>query len=121
MDASEQAGLFSAVLTAFNVQSYTLLTPDPQDRLLGTLQQISAQLGSFSVNPSPVGVNQAYEIIWDYVEGEAPDDFFGIEVQGEGGYLQWFGWYNSSGSTSAPGPPSIGYAFLIMLGRPRLI
>ncbi|KAI0698824.1 hypothetical protein C8Q76DRAFT_633950, partial [Earliella scabrosa] len=48
------AGLFSAVLTAFNVQSYTLLTPDPQDRLLDTLQQISAQLGSlsFSVNPS---------------------------------------------------------------------
>ncbi|KAI0698852.1 hypothetical protein C8Q76DRAFT_248362 [Earliella scabrosa] len=46
------AGLFSAVLTAFNVQSYTLLAPDPQDRLLDTLQQISAQLGSFSVNPS---------------------------------------------------------------------
>ncbi|KAI0698834.1 hypothetical protein C8Q76DRAFT_633871, partial [Earliella scabrosa] len=46
------AGLFSAVLTAFNVQSYTLLAPDPQDRLLDTLQQISAQLGSFSINPS---------------------------------------------------------------------
>ncbi|KAI0698842.1 hypothetical protein C8Q76DRAFT_685390 [Earliella scabrosa] len=46
------AGLFSAVLTAFNVQSYTLLAPDPQDRLLDALQQISAQLGSFSVNPS---------------------------------------------------------------------
>ncbi|KAI0744442.1 hypothetical protein C8Q76DRAFT_804561 [Earliella scabrosa] len=52
LDVSEQAGLFSAVLTAFNVQSYTLLAPDPQDRLLDTLQQISAQLGSFSVNPS---------------------------------------------------------------------
>ncbi|KAI0744438.1 hypothetical protein C8Q76DRAFT_607197, partial [Earliella scabrosa] len=46
------AGLFSAVLTAFNVQSYTLLAPDPQDRLLDALQQISAQLSSFSVNPS---------------------------------------------------------------------
>ncbi|KAI0744467.1 hypothetical protein C8Q76DRAFT_851493 [Earliella scabrosa] len=46
------AGLFSAVLTAFNVQSYSLLAPDPQDRILDTLQQISAQLGSFSVNPS---------------------------------------------------------------------
>ncbi|KAI0744415.1 hypothetical protein C8Q76DRAFT_637597, partial [Earliella scabrosa] len=46
------AGLFSAVLTAFKVQSYTLLAPDPQDRLLDTLQQIFAQLGSFSINPS---------------------------------------------------------------------
>ena len=53
MNISEQAGLFSAVLTAFNVQSYTLLAPDdPQDRVLETLQQISAQLSSFSVNPS---------------------------------------------------------------------
>ncbi|KAI0698853.1 hypothetical protein C8Q76DRAFT_587081, partial [Earliella scabrosa] len=46
------AGLFSAILTAFNVQSYTLLAPDPQDRILDTLQQISVQLGSFSINPS---------------------------------------------------------------------
>ena len=52
LDVPGQAGLFSAVLTAFNVQSYTLLAPDPQDRLLDALQQISAQLGSFSVNPS---------------------------------------------------------------------
>ncbi|KAL1943677.1 hypothetical protein VTO73DRAFT_4122 [Trametes versicolor] len=44
------AGLFSAILTAFNVQSYPLLqpgTPDP----VAILQQISLQLHSFTVNP----------------------------------------------------------------------
>ncbi|OJT05954.1 hypothetical protein TRAPUB_3141 [Trametes pubescens] len=46
------AGLFSAVLTAFNVQSYQLLQPQPTDPTLAVLQQISAQLTSFSVNPS---------------------------------------------------------------------
>ncbi|PIL23223.1 hypothetical protein GSI_14532 [Ganoderma sinense ZZ0214-1] len=46
------AGLSSAVLTAFNVQSYQLLQPDPSDPMLATLQQISAQLDSFSVNPT---------------------------------------------------------------------
>ncbi|KAI0760538.1 hypothetical protein C8Q74DRAFT_1166737, partial [Fomes fomentarius] len=45
------AGLFSAVLTAFNVQSYQLLQPAPADPILDALQQISAQLNSFSVAP----------------------------------------------------------------------
>lgn len=47
-----QAGLFSAVLTAFNVQSYQLLQPQPTDPTLAVLERISAQLTSFSVNPS---------------------------------------------------------------------
>ncbi|KIK66892.1 hypothetical protein GYMLUDRAFT_914235 [Collybiopsis luxurians FD-317 M1] len=63
---------------------------------------------SFSVNPEPVGVNQDYQISWVYANGEAPDNSFAIEVQGEGGYLKWFGFFNSSGSTTAPGPPSAG-------------
>ncbi|KAM5538441.1 hypothetical protein V8D89_007774 [Ganoderma adspersum] len=42
------AGLFSAVLTAFNVQSYQLLQPASTDPMLAALQQISAQLNSFS-------------------------------------------------------------------------
>ncbi|EIW63836.1 uncharacterized protein TRAVEDRAFT_84539, partial [Trametes versicolor FP-101664 SS1] len=46
------AGLFSAVLTAFNVQSYQLLQPQPTDPTLAVLERISAQLTSFSVNPS---------------------------------------------------------------------
>ncbi|KAI0714663.1 hypothetical protein C8Q76DRAFT_599205, partial [Earliella scabrosa] len=46
------AGLFSAVLTAFNVQSYQLLQPDPTDPTLEVLKKISAQLNSFSLNPS---------------------------------------------------------------------
>ncbi|TBU51608.1 hypothetical protein BD310DRAFT_327874 [Dichomitus squalens] len=46
------AGLFSAVLTAFNVLAYPLLLPLPTDQTTAILLQISAQLSSFSVNPS---------------------------------------------------------------------
>ena len=50
-----QGGLFSAVLTAFNVQSYQLLTPPPvTDPVIIALERISAQLSSFSVNPPSV-------------------------------------------------------------------
>ncbi|RPD73976.1 hypothetical protein L226DRAFT_426070, partial [Lentinus tigrinus ALCF2SS1-7] len=53
------AALFSAILTAFNVQSYQLLQPSPQtDPTLAILQQISAQLNSFSVNPPFVNATQ---------------------------------------------------------------
>ncbi|RPD82734.1 hypothetical protein L226DRAFT_528866 [Lentinus tigrinus ALCF2SS1-7] len=52
------AGLFSAVLTAFNVQSYQLLQPEPTDPSLAVLKRISAQLNSFSVNPSFVNSTQ---------------------------------------------------------------
>ncbi|EIW62046.1 uncharacterized protein TRAVEDRAFT_91546, partial [Trametes versicolor FP-101664 SS1] len=52
------AGLFSAILTAFNVQSYVLLQPTPQDPTLLALQQISAQLGSFSTNPPFINSTQ---------------------------------------------------------------
>ncbi|RDX48802.1 hypothetical protein OH76DRAFT_1404351 [Lentinus brumalis] len=48
------AGLFSAILTAFNVQSYPLLTPPPPDQVLLALQQISSQLSSYSVSSSSV-------------------------------------------------------------------
>ncbi|EIW53850.1 uncharacterized protein TRAVEDRAFT_132874, partial [Trametes versicolor FP-101664 SS1] len=44
------AGLFSAILTAFNVQSYLLLQPAAPDPSIAILQQISSQLGSFSIN-----------------------------------------------------------------------
>lgn len=58
-----QAGLFSAILTAFNVQSYQLLQPAPApDPILIALQQISAQLTSFSMNPPFVNSTQpAYQ------------------------------------------------------------
>ena len=49
-----QGGVFSAVLTAFNVQSYQLLTPPPAtDPVIVALERISAQLSTFSVNPGP--------------------------------------------------------------------
>ena len=44
-----QAGLFSAVVTAFNVQSYPLLQPPAIDPTLAVLQTISLQLASFRV------------------------------------------------------------------------
>ncbi|TFK86209.1 hypothetical protein K466DRAFT_493268, partial [Polyporus arcularius HHB13444] len=45
------AGLFSAVLTAFNVQSYQLLQPGPADSTVALLQEISSQLRSFTISP----------------------------------------------------------------------
>ncbi|KAL1937848.1 hypothetical protein VTO73DRAFT_12741 [Trametes versicolor] len=53
-----QAGLFSAVLTTFNVQSYPLLQPSTPDPTIAVLQQISWQLASFSINPPFVNSTQ---------------------------------------------------------------
>ncbi|RPD67897.1 hypothetical protein L226DRAFT_423015, partial [Lentinus tigrinus ALCF2SS1-7] len=53
------AGLFSVILTAFNVQSYQLLTPAPPvDPVIVALEKISAQLSSFSINPPSVNSTQ---------------------------------------------------------------
>ncbi|EIW55849.1 uncharacterized protein TRAVEDRAFT_152410, partial [Trametes versicolor FP-101664 SS1] len=52
------AGLFSAVLTTFNVQSYLLLQPAAPDPSFAVLQQISSQLASFSINPPFVNSTQ---------------------------------------------------------------
>ncbi|OBZ67172.1 hypothetical protein A0H81_13028 [Grifola frondosa] len=54
------AGLFSAVLTAFNVQSYQMLQPDPTDTPVALLAQISAQLNSFAI--STAFVNSTHPI-----------------------------------------------------------
>lgn len=51
-----QAGLFSAILTAFNVQSYQLL--QPADQTVAILGQISAQLASFALDPTFVNSTQ---------------------------------------------------------------
>lgn len=53
-----QAGLFSAILTAFNVQSYLLLQPASPDPSVAILQRISLQLASFSINPPFVNSTQ---------------------------------------------------------------
>ncbi|KAL1945523.1 hypothetical protein VTO73DRAFT_2374 [Trametes versicolor] len=52
------AGLFSAVLTTFNVQSYLLLQPAAPDPSIAVLQQISSQLASFSILPPFVNSTQ---------------------------------------------------------------
>ncbi|KAJ3521917.1 hypothetical protein NM688_g8951 [Phlebia brevispora] len=46
------AGLFSAVLTAFVVESYTSLSPDPTDAMIQLLMQISIQTSSYTITPS---------------------------------------------------------------------
>lgn len=48
----------SAVLTAFNVQTYQLLQPGPNDSMLTVLEQISVQLNSFSVNSQFINSTQ---------------------------------------------------------------
>ncbi|TFK86192.1 hypothetical protein K466DRAFT_493270, partial [Polyporus arcularius HHB13444] len=45
------AGVSSAVLTAFNVESYHLLQPDPTEPTLAVLKQISAQLNGYTFIP----------------------------------------------------------------------
>ncbi|KAL1945570.1 hypothetical protein VTO73DRAFT_2421 [Trametes versicolor] len=52
------AGLFSAVLTTFNVQSYLLLQPAAPDISIAVLQQISSQLASYSIYPPFVNSTQ---------------------------------------------------------------
>ncbi|KAI0653557.1 hypothetical protein C8Q70DRAFT_1059179 [Cubamyces menziesii] len=54
------AGLFSAILTAFNVESYQLLQPAPPDPAPAILQQISLQLGSLSYIPP--SINSTYQV-----------------------------------------------------------
>ncbi|KAI0351149.1 hypothetical protein OH77DRAFT_974560 [Trametes cingulata] len=52
------AGLFSAVITAFNVESYGLLQPQSPDASLAVLERISAQLSASSTNAAPLNVNR---------------------------------------------------------------
>ncbi|KAJ3013150.1 hypothetical protein NUW54_g1673 [Trametes sanguinea] len=54
------AGLFSAVLTAFNVELYVLLMPDSTDTTNALLAQISAQLSSFALNPNFANSTQPF-------------------------------------------------------------
>ncbi|THV07061.1 hypothetical protein K435DRAFT_772776 [Dendrothele bispora CBS 962.96] len=46
------AGLFSAVVTAFTIESYQWLQDDPQDLAVQLLERISQQLGSFNTSSS---------------------------------------------------------------------
>ncbi|KAK7678687.1 hypothetical protein QCA50_018269 [Cerrena zonata] len=48
------AGLFSAVLTAFNIESYKTLQSDPSDTTVALLLQISQQLNSFTVTGNSI-------------------------------------------------------------------
>ncbi len=61
-----QAGLFSAIQTAFNVELYKRLMPDPDpDPVLVALERISAQLSGFAVNPAFVNSTQPSFVIGD--------------------------------------------------------
>ena len=65
--------MFSAILTAFNVQSYQLLTPSPSpDPVILALERISAQLGSFAVTPPSINSTQPAFIYHDSTPSSAP-------------------------------------------------
>ncbi|KAF9484109.1 hypothetical protein BDN70DRAFT_798383, partial [Pholiota conissans] len=49
------AGLFSAVVTAFVIESYKFLQPDPNDTIVFLLSQIANSANSTSSSPIPVG------------------------------------------------------------------
>jgi hypothetical protein len=54
-----KAGLFSAVLTAFLVESYQSLSPDTPSQMLVVMQQVSTQMTSFN---TPFGmINSTYQ------------------------------------------------------------
>ncbi|RPD54912.1 hypothetical protein L226DRAFT_434943, partial [Lentinus tigrinus ALCF2SS1-7] len=55
------AGVSSAVMTAFVVESYKLLQPDPTDATVAVLMQISTQLNSFTISPPFVNVTQVHQ------------------------------------------------------------
>jgi hypothetical protein len=54
-----KAGLFSAVLTAFVIESYKRLSPDTSSQMYLVMQQMSSQLSSFN---TPIGmINSTYQ------------------------------------------------------------
>lgn len=58
----KQAGLFSAVLTAFNIELYKALQADPTQMTVFILTQMSRQLNSFTVNTGFVNSTQPFII-----------------------------------------------------------
>lgn len=48
----QQAGLFSAVVTGFTLESYTWLLKEPEDQSVELLTHISKQLSSFIITPA---------------------------------------------------------------------
>ncbi len=68
-----QAGLFSAIQTAFNVELYKRLTPDPDpDPILVALERISAQLSGFAVNLAFVNSTQPGFVLGDAKTPDVP-------------------------------------------------
>ncbi|GJE90498.1 hypothetical protein PsYK624_066370 [Phanerochaete sordida] len=68
------AGLYSAVLSAFNIESYTALQPDPSDQMIHLLERIAAQTQSYtmasgtlnSTLPSPPPLPTFTAPLWAY-------------------------------------------------------
>ena len=55
-----QAGLLSAVVSAFLAPWFQLLLPAPTDDIIAALAQISSQLTAFSVNPGGLLINSTH-------------------------------------------------------------
>ncbi|CDO69626.1 hypothetical protein BN946_scf184851.g14 [Trametes cinnabarina] len=79
------AGLFSAILTAFNVECFSFLQPTvvPADTALAILRHISSQLSSFSSSPPYINSSQPpfstiSDIILDAANSPQQTPFFAI-------------------------------------------
>ncbi|KAI0716803.1 hypothetical protein C8Q76DRAFT_648002 [Earliella scabrosa] len=74
------AGLFSAVLTAFIVQSYQLLQPSTADATITVLRHISAQINSFTINQSFINSTRVSEFSADVEAHQAPSSAIWINT-----------------------------------------
>ncbi len=73
IDVVRQAGLFSAILTAFNVESYKLLQPPAPDPALAILERMSVQIRSFSVAARFINSTEPhYTLATSLTESPAP-------------------------------------------------
>jgi hypothetical protein len=69
-----QSGLFSAVLTAFVVESYQRLSPDTSYQMFLMMQQMSLQMSSFN---TPIGIiNSTYQPLFPIPVAETTDQPF---------------------------------------------
>ncbi|KAI0653577.1 hypothetical protein C8Q70DRAFT_927428, partial [Cubamyces menziesii] len=67
------AGLFSAILTAFNVESYQMLQPPIPDTTSAVLRHISTQLGSLSYVPPFINSSiSAFTNTGSHISADAP-------------------------------------------------
>lgn len=77
---TSQAGLFSAVVTAFTVESYKWLQEDPGDTSAKLLANISVQLSSFIVAPGVVNSTFRVPSLTDHINAPFTPDALSVTI-----------------------------------------